>query len=306
MLRGGAGDEVLGVRDALVVGRGVVVAHITAHFQEATLVLALVVHPREVATHLLGVGETTAPVVGVVGIAKEGHAPGIHEACHAEVAQIALLRTIGAFDIALPALAHSLLDGQVQHGLLFAVVDAGDAGVVALAVVGLDLTDHIGLNVLQRHLRVVAEELLLVDQDFLYLLAVDLDGALLGDFSAGELLQQRLEIGTGRDAEGVGIIYKGVGLHLHLRSLRRHQRLAHELRVVLQRDLSHGQLAVLLRDFDAAEHGLVAYERGTQQVAAHRDGGYGEGAVVARLLTCHLRAVQPHDDHGGTGHGFAF
>ena len=313
-LRSRGGDEGLGVCAGEVVRGGVVVADVTAQFKITGLVLSLAVHPGEVATsHLAGGQTATAPAAkatpalasGVVGVAEHGHTPRVHEARQAKVAGVAAMGAYSAVEVQAPSLAHPLADGEVEHGLLLAVVDTRDTGVVALAVVGLDLTDHAGFQVLQGCLGVAAEELFLVDQDLLDLLTIDLNGTFLGDLGTGELLQQSLEVGACGHTEGVGVIDEGVGLHFHLRGLGGDHGVLQQPGIVLQHNLSQQHTAVLLRQVQRAPRGLVAYIRNTQQVVADLETADAESAVFFGGLTGHLGAVEFHNDHGGTGQGLS-
>ena len=68
--------------------------------------------------------------------------------------------TIGKVNVRNPSLFHSFLDGKVQHGLFLSVVNTCYAAVVTLALVGLQLLNHLAGQVLHSHLSVVLEELL--------------------------------------------------------------------------------------------------------------------------------------------------
>ena len=259
-----------------------VVTHVAADFKEAGIALALVVLPGEIATACLCFDETTATAptaeaavataAGVISVAEDGDTPGFIETCQIEIALVeipsvvaAILgsqtsETITAINVEAPSCAHTFLNGQVKHRLLLAVIDAGDTRIIALTVIGLNIFHHVGLQVLQRHLGVGTEELFLIDEDLLDFLAVDLDRTFLGNFGARELLQQGFEVRAGRHTESVGIIYKGVGFHLHLCQLSRHERILHHLGVVEKRDLAEQHTLVLLREGDVAPDGLVADE----------------------------------------------
>ena len=69
-----------------------------------------------------------------------------------------------------------------------------------------------GGQVFHGHLRVALEEVFAVDEEFFDRLAVDLDGAVVADFGARELLDERLECAAFGRAEGSGVEDGGVAL----------------------------------------------------------------------------------------------
>ena len=63
--------------------------------------------------------------------------------------------TCSKVDVTIPAILHSLLDSEVEHGFLFSVINARNTRQVALSIVGLHPINNLGRNILHRHLLIV-------------------------------------------------------------------------------------------------------------------------------------------------------
>ena len=216
------------------------------------------------------------------------------------------MRAVGKVGVNEPTLGHTFAHCEVEHRLLFAIVDTGDARIVALTVVGLHLANHLGRQVLERHLRVVAEEFLLVDEDLLNLLAIDFYSTLLRNLSARELLEQSLEVGAFGNAEGIGVVDERVCFHLHLRSTCRHLRFLEHLGIIVKNNLTKQHGFILLGQFELSPGCLVAHEGCAQQVLAYLHTRDTERTVALRLLAGHLCAVGVHNHYGSPGERPAF
>ena len=192
----------MGVGGAL----GLIPTHIAAYLQQAGRVLGTTVLPRKVGSgHAAGDDAATAApattetaareaaVIDIVAAAYDGELIVIHKAMQVGLERIAVLGAASFVEIEQPALLCALLQGEVEHGLLFAIIYTRDARVVALAVVGLELLHHLGGQVLHGHLGVVVEELLALDHYLAHGLAVYLDGAVFVHLGTGQLLHQLLE-----------------------------------------------------------------------------------------------------------------
>ena len=114
------------------------------------------------------------------------------------------------------AVVHAFLDGEVEHGLLVAVVDACDARLVALLVIELQALDDGDRDVLQGSLHVAEHELLAVEQDFLHLFSVDGDVAVFIDLGTRNALDEFLDGRPFRRAVGFWVEDDGVLLHHNL------------------------------------------------------------------------------------------
>ena len=201
------------------------VADVSAQFQASVFLLVLSVFPTEVQSGLL-VGHQSlsatksartaeSAVAGIVGRAESRHAAVVSEACGKHLAGIAVVRTITQVYVCHPRFVELPFGCNVEHGCFFAIVDAGQLGVVALFVVRLDATYHVRRQVFHGYLGIALEEILAVDEEFLHLFAVPLDGTIVTDFHAGQLLHQGFEGGALGYAIGRGIEHRGVFLLLH-------------------------------------------------------------------------------------------
>ena len=204
----------------------------------------------------LVVGQTVAP--RVVGVTDEAVLLLTSEAVEVEVAVVAVVRAVGSVCSSEEAFLLVLLDGEVEDGPLVAVVDARDAGHVALPVVGLHLIDDFSGHVLQDHVAVVAEELLTIDEYLTDGLAVEREASVLVLHDAGQLH------------------------HRHLRQLAFHDGLRHHRRVFAHHDVGHLEVARLLGQRQLELLHLVAHERHLQRVCGRRDAGQQELAVLLR------------------------
>ena len=185
------------------VGAGVAIAHVAAYFEAARLFLLLAVFPTEVHTCLLlgnqslrrgeATGTTEATRTDIVGRSEEGDAALVGEAIHEELAGIAFLRTIRQVGIRYPRFVELTLRRDVEHGGFLAVVNACQFGIVAGLVVSLDAVHHFNGQVLHGHLGVALEEVFAVDEEFLDLLAVPGDFAVIAHLHAGQLLHECFE-----------------------------------------------------------------------------------------------------------------
>ena len=101
---------------------------------EIYLQLVVVVIVQVGAEHLTGVQSATVPPAGVlllvVEVGEEHDAGLVGEAATHHSRGIAVLGTSGQVDVGHIATVHALLDAEVEHGLLLAVFDAGDARLV--------------------------------------------------------------------------------------------------------------------------------------------------------------------------------
>ena len=183
-----------------------------------------------------------------------------------------MLRTAGQVEVGHITAIHALLDGEVKHGFLVAVLDTGDAGLIALLVVEFHVLDDGDGQVLQRRLRVAKHEFLTIDEDFLHLLAVDGDISVLVDLGTGHSLDQFLDGGALRRAVGVRIKDERILLDYYLGCAACDDGLFEHN--ALGRHQERAELLVL-----AAAQGHVALD----SLESHGGDLQAEGAVVRRL-----------------------
>ena len=108
--------------------------------------------------------------------------------------------------VAEDAVHHALLHAEVNHGLVFTVVDAGEGCLLTLLLHHLHLLDELGGDVLGGQLRVVQEEGFAVYGDFGDGFTVGGDGTVLIHFHAGEFLQEVFQHIVVGNLEGRGVI----------------------------------------------------------------------------------------------------
>ena len=283
----------------MIVAVGVRIHHITAnaeflfvaHVEVKAEVLRGVHAAIAAATRESGsaaVGE--AHVVGVVGAADERELVAIAEVVHHGAGAVAVVGAVAGGEVAHPALVHAFLHSEVNHCFVLAVVNAGEAGKVALAVNHLQLVDDVGRQVFACHVGVVGEKLLAVDQKFGHGLAVGGDGAVGADFNARHTLQQVLYHGVHLGLVAVGIIFYGVlfygnfGFHAHHGGFFEHDGA-----------WRHGYFAqrkaAALRHGDGSAHVVIAQISHLQHIFAGCAHGNGERAVDVRGGSVHECAV---------------
>ena len=180
---------------------------------EALRVVYATVSSEPAETRAVAVGESE--FVGIVGVADECNLVSVPETVYIESGLIAVVGAVAGLDRAEPSVLHPFLHGEVDYGLVLAVIHAGEAGQVAFAVNYLQLVDHVDRQVLRGHLGVVGEEFLAVDEDFGHLLAVGGYFAVGIHFDARQTLEEVLHHGVGLCLVGVGVVFDGVLHHLY-------------------------------------------------------------------------------------------
>ena len=226
-------------------------------------------------------------VVGVVAVQDDAELSLLGEIakeCRSLVTPVGVCRVVGGnipsgsgHDVAEGSLHHSGLDVQVDHLLLFTVVDAGELRLLALLVYDLQLVDYLGRDVLRSQLGIVEEEGLAVDGDLGDGLSVHGDGTILADFYAGKLLEEVLKHVVLGGLEGVGIVLQSIFLH--------HYGIAHGRYAGSVQHLLVG-LHVYLAQIDVCLHldgllpGLVAEKFRLEEVGAALDLGNGDIAGI--------------------------
>ena len=194
---------------------------------ERQTVFLLVVEVQ--ARHLHGVqtltatAETTATTTAgeahIVDVVGTGHQEDGHVILHHATEQttgIAMLGTHTHVGIDHRTTVHTWLHTKVEHRLFFTVFDTADTRQVTLLIIGLNLVDNAGRQVLHSGLGVAGHELLTVDKDLLHLLTVNLDGTVVAHLRTGQTSHQFLYHRTFGRTESAGIINEGIGLHRHL------------------------------------------------------------------------------------------
>ena len=253
----------------------------------------LVVVVVQVGTHHLPCVQTaTVPpariLLLIVEVSKEHDARLVGKTAGHAARGIALLRAAGKVEIGHISSVHAFLDAEVEHGLLLSVFDAGDACLVALLVVELQVLDDAHGDVLQGSLHVAEHELLAVEQYLLHLLAVDGDVAILVYFCTGNTLDEFLDGRALRRAEGLGVIHDGVlshddlcgpsgddGLFQH-GGFRLQEQAAQVLTLVAsQRHLALQRLVAHGRDAEAERAGAWGLHVEVSLLVAHRSSGEG-------------------------------
>ena len=199
-------QELLAVVQRQVACPVVVVSDVTSNLEQSGRVFGLVVVPGKVESgHLAGYDAASAApsaasasgeslVVHVVDGADYGHLEMVCKAAQVHLSGVTVFRAVSHVCVQHPSFLHALLYGQVQYGLFLAVVNAGNAAVVALAVIRFYLVHHLCGQVLHGHLGVVVEEFLSAHHDFLYGLSVYLDGTVVFHFCSGQFAHQFLQV----------------------------------------------------------------------------------------------------------------
>ena len=201
-----------------------------------------------------------------------------------------MLGTARQVEIGHIAVVHTFLDGEVEHGLLLAIVDASDTSLVTLLVVELQILDNAHRDVLQRRLHIAEHELLTVEQYLLHFLAVDGNVTVLVDLCPWNTLDEFLYSRAFRGTKGLWIIHDGVFPDYHLCGTARNDGF-------LQHDTLrfHHQVAQVKTLIATKRHltvdGLVAYSRDTQAESACRWGLHDKVSPLVAHGTAYKSAV---------------
>ena len=230
---------------------------------------------HHVAAH---VGEAHA-AGAVVAVGDDGELGAVREAADHAVAGVTpvvhvvlLGRNVvadAAGDVAEDTVHHALLHGEVDDGLVIAVVDAGELGLLGLLLHDLHLLDHLRGKVLGSELGIVQEEGLAVDGDLRDGLAVRGDGTVVIDLDARELLEEVDEHVGIRGLERGGVVLDRILLDDD-RVARRGDRSGVQ-DFLVQVHLDHAQVQGLFPDFHGLLIGLVAHDLGLHGVLAGLD-----------------------------------
>ena len=220
-------DKVLTVTFRIDVAIAMVPAHTTIYCQ---FILFLVVQVH--ACHLHGVqalassaptaASTTtgeAHIVGIVGVTHHEHLQIVFHHTTEDTACITALGTGSQVDIGHHALVHTLLDTEIEHRLFLTVLDTRHASQIALLVVGLNAVDNIGRQILQGSLGIASHKLFTVDEDFLYLLTVNLNCTIVAHLCTRYSSYQFLYNRTFWCTESGSIIDEGIGFHRYFRGM---------------------------------------------------------------------------------------
>ena len=162
---------------------------------------------------------------------------------------------------------HAFLDTEIEHGFLFSVVDARHLGQVALLVVGFDLVDDAGGQVLQSRLGVAGHELLAVYEDLLHFLSVDFDASVVAHLSTRQALHELFDGGAFGCAISRRVVHEGVFLEHHFLSHGGDGGGLEHDGLCVDVYLAHGEVFALAHH-DASYCGLVSYAGYLEQIAA--------------------------------------
>ena len=229
-------------------------------------------------------------VVGVVGVHHSHQCPFLSEYGAHDSFGIAVLGSHAEVHVGKGSLVHAGLDAEVEHRFLVAVVDAGDAGQVALLVVGLDVVDDGCRQVFHGRLGVAGHKLLAVEQDFLHLLAVDGDFAVVVDLCARQLLHQFLNHRALGGAVGGGVIDEGVFLQGHLGGLGGHLGALQHDGIGTDDEIAEGNVLAPAHRNVAGQWG-IAHTGELHNILAVGRGGKPESAVLVAHGTGNKRTV---------------
>ena len=159
-----------------------------------------------------------AVLVHVVHIAKERHPRVVvvverEQACH-----VAFFRAKASLDVGQISAVVFALQADVHHVVFLLHVVAYHLALLGRLVVDLDVLDGEVGQVVEHHLVVALEEVLAVECQVVYLLAVDVDVAVVLEFGSRHLSDESVEHRSFRQVEGRGIVDDGVAAigYLHL------------------------------------------------------------------------------------------
>ena len=141
-------------------------------------------------------------------------------------------------------------------------------------VIGLQLTHHVGRQVVEHQRLVVVEEVLAVQREVVHSLSVHVDVAVAPQLGPGQLSHERIEHRALGQIEGSSVVHDGVAsvLQLHFRSFHMHfvqlQLLVDTVRAA-QHDAGNGVVAAPTRIFQLVVHTAVgvAFARSAHDVA---------------------------------------
>ena len=136
-------------------------------------------------------------LIGIIEIAEQCELVAVPEAVHIKGSHITVIRAVSSFHCTEPTLVHAFFYRKIDDSLVLAIIHAGQARHVTLAVHHLELINHIDRQILRGHLRVIAEKLLSVNKNLGHLPAIGGNFTITVNLYTGETLQKVLHHGIG-------------------------------------------------------------------------------------------------------------
>ena len=157
---------------------------------------------------------THAHVIGVVGVEHTHYTIVVTHVHTKQTARIAVLSTLAQVNIHHRTTVHAGTDTEVEHCLLVTIIDTSNTGQVTLFVIRAYLFYNRGRQVLQCCLGIT--KLLTIHLNLRHGLTINLNIAVVVEFSAWHTLYQFLNNRTLRGAIGISIKDQGITLRLNL------------------------------------------------------------------------------------------
>ena len=133
-----------------------------------------------------------------------------------------MFRSCGEIDIGHNTFVHTTLDTKVEHRFFLTVLNTADSRKVALLVISLDALDDVRRQVLEGSLRVARHKFLAIDEDFLDLFTINLDGTVVTHLGTRQTLDEFLYNRAFGCTKRARVIHKGVSLKGYLRGMSRY------------------------------------------------------------------------------------
>ena len=229
------------------------------------------------------IGEAQGKEAGQIAVV--GAAAGLHVG---DPPNVVLFLQVHVHDIGL--VAQFLVQALAQHARLF---------------IYLHVFHHVGRQVVEHDLAILGKEVLAVEQQALYILAVDIDAAVVLELHTRHLADEAVEHAALRELKGIGIKHQRValvveldlgGLHHHIVQLDRLGLAFQEHILYIAHSLAAAAVHLLGRQGDHRR--LIALGLNMQQHLGHvaslgSDPVHGR-QVAARLVLAGAAAVDGH------------
>ena len=147
-----------------------------------------------------------------------------------------MVSTISYIGVGLQTVTCTSLGDKLQHEVVVAIVHASQSRQIALLVVCLHLINDIRGQVLHHRIIVARHEVTSVELEFLHILAVDGDLAIIIDFGTWQRFHKCFYHRAFWHTERIGVVNDGIVLNHHLRDIGCHHGLfqLHGIRFHLQ------------------------------------------------------------------------
>ena len=182
-----------------------------------------------------------------------------------------------------PSLVHPFLNGKVEYGFFFTIINTSNTGIVRLTVISANLFHHIGRQVLQTGLYITAKEFLTIHQQLGNGLTIQLHITIIIHFCTWNLTYQFFQCSTFGSTISRCIVTQSITRYSYRRSFGSNHRFTQHHRICTQSNFSYIYCGFGRSKLHFLHIRSIAYKRNFQHIFT-RTGFKTESTVVV----CHI------------------